>query len=542
MPKRKNRETAVIDFETDPFLYGRVPAPFACGILWRHVYISFWGPRAAAQAIDYLRSIKVPLVIYAHNGGKFDFFFLWRHLENPLKLINSRIVSARCGIHEFRDSWAIMPFALATYKKTKIDYAMFEEGVRENHRVEIQQYLHDDCQDLYDLCTVFVKRFGYKLTIAGTAMTELQKLHKQEKCNATHDSRYRRYYFGGRVQCFETGILTGGFKVYDVNSMYPSTMLNYDHPIGPEYLHISLPELDSDGWIDGFSGSLYFATVQGHNRGALPSRADDGSLSFDCPYGVFNTTSHELRTALSLGLFTVEKILECSIPLEVQRFEKFVLQFSTEKADFKRSGDRINELLSKYVLNSAYGKFGQDPERFTDSLIVIEGQDEHPDFGDPANPWQLEHESSEYCIYSKPAPQKIYHDVAIAASVTSAARSVLMRAIAGATRPIYCDTDSIICEGLSNVDFDEYTLGAWKLEATGTHAAIAGKKLYALYDEELQAPVKWASKGTKLAPNDIVAIASGATIRWDSMAPNFRLDNTVQFTSRESRMTGKKRP
>lgn len=543
MTKRKGkneREVAILDFETDPFVYGRVPAPFACGVLWRDIYAEFWGADCWRQAADYLLSITVPLVVYAHNGGKFDFFFMWPVFNNPIKLINARIVSARLGIHELRDSWAIMPFGLARYKKTEIDYSKFEPEVRDNHREEICAYLHDDCCDLMELCAAFVKRFGFMLTVAGTAMKELVKIHPQQNCNEAHDARFRPYYFGGRVECFESGVIHGNFKVYDVNSMYPSVMAGFDHPIGPRYVVPKKLELDRDGWIKGFPNCMYFCNVEGENLGALPIRSEDknGGLRFDVARGSFDTTSHELRTAIQLGKFRVSRIRTALVPCHVQRFDTFVNTFTDEKKAAKLAGDKISELFAKYIVNSAYGKFGQNPEAFKDWYICIRGIHQWPDpVKDDENPngWSMEQSAAHWTVWSKPTPTKRFFDVAIAASVTSAARAVLMRGIAGAKRPIYCDTDSIICEQLRGVTLSEYELGAWKLEAEGDRAAIAGKKLYALY--EGKKAVKWASKGTKLAPEQIVGVAQGGEILWKSDAPNFSLTGITKFVARTSKKT-----
>jgi hypothetical protein len=282
---------------------------------------------------------------------------------------------------------------------------------------------------------------------------------------------------------------------------------------------------------------MYFATVEGDNRGALPRRIEEpglnrGALSFEEKSGVFNTTSHELRVALALDRFTVRKVLVAYIPCNVQRFEEFVDTFSNEKASFKASGDMVNYWITKYTLNAPYGKFGQNPEKFEDSQIVINGRD-----SDPEEPWALKHDGDRYRIWAKPSPKKQYYDVAIAASITSAARAILMQGIANAKRPVYCDTDSIICEDLTGVRLDPHALGAWDCEATGTHLAIAGKKLYALYDSSTQSPVKWASKGTKLPPHEIVRVASGGAVEWKSDAPNFKLGGNVKFISRVSKKT-----
>ena len=112
-----------------------------------------------------------------------------------------------------------------------------------------------------------------------------------------------------------------------------------------------------------------------------------------------------------------------------------------------------------------------------------------------------------------------------------------MRAIAGSKRAVYCDTDSIICEELNGVEIDPAKLGAWKFEGDGDEMAIAGKKLYALFDAG--APVKWASKGTKLAPEQIRKIALGGEVLWQSDAPNFSLTGTTKFVARVAKRTVK---
>jgi DNA polymerase elongation subunit (family B) len=545
MPRKKKTpaEIAVLDFETDPFRFGRTPLPFVCGVLWRGVYAEFWGADCADQAADYLASIDTPLMVYAHNGGRFDFFFLLKRLSNPIKLINARIVSAKLGRHELRDSWAIMPFSLATFQKTPIDYRKFEPEVRDQHREEICAYLHDDCRDLMTLCVAFVERFGFQLTIAGTAMKQLTKLHPQESCNEGHDERLRPYYFGGRVECFESGIQRGKFKVYDVNSMYPAVMSAFDHPLGAKYLEVASPTLDRNGWLRGYPSCLYFCEVEGTNLGALPVRLKEG-LSFTQEEGIFQTTSHELRAAIELGKFHVKQIRKALIPHEVQSFGDFVDVFTAEKIKAKREKDRIGELFAKLILNSAYGKFGQDPRNFLDYYIQVRGVNGAPQCGlcghclsgqGMCTTWELQESADQWVIWGKPTPSLRFFDVGIAASVTSAARAVLMRGIAGAVRPMYCDTDSIICEELADVVIDDYALGAWKHEASGTRIALAGKKLYALFDGK--EPVKWASKGTKLSPDDIAKVAKGGEVTWQSDAPNFSLTGAVKFVERTSKKT-----
>ncbi len=255
MPRSKAPpRIAVIDAETDPFLYGRVPKPFAWGFYDGEKYVSFWGQNSTRALIDFLDTLKGDWIIYAHNGGKFDFFFLIDYIENPIKVIGSRIVSCKIGRHEFRDSYAAIPIPLGAYQKTSIDYQKFEEENREANKTEILDYLKDDCVFLFGLVTAFIERFGTALTIGGAAMKTLKTIHPVTPRNQSHDAKFRPFYFGGRVQCFKYGIFDGPVKIYDVNSMYSAVMRNEHHPTGARYLNVRNTIADKRGEIVGMVG------------------------------------------------------------------------------------------------------------------------------------------------------------------------------------------------------------------------------------------------------------------------------------------------
>jgi hypothetical protein len=534
------RTLAVIDLETDPFEFGAEILPFACGLyIDGHGYFDFWGDQCVVRALALVESIEKPMVIYAHNGGKFDFYFFLEHLENPLKIINGRVVKAKFGIHEFRDSFSIIPVALAKFGgKLSIDYQKMKRGRRDANRAEILRYLEVDCTELFRLVKAFRERFGDKLTIAGTAIKELEKLHPQEYLGPGHDQKFRPFYFGGRVEYFEQGVISGRFKVFDVNSMYPSVMRNAWHPLGREYLTIYSPALTRQGWVQGYPNRMYFCEVTGHNRGALPMRTKEG-LSFTVAHGTFLTTSHELTAAIQLGLFTVESITWAMLPMRYQNFAAFVDYWNGEK--IKHDKDPVQRYFAKTIVNSSYGKFGQNPENYKDYWIEVfdrigaieaatlranEGYDE------------LESSHPAYRIWRRPSTRSgAYRDVAIAASITSAARAVLMRALHAARRPVYCDTDSIIALDL---DLPQHPtrLGAWKTEAQGSRIAIGGKKLYALFQG--RECVKAASKGVHVAPAEIERVARGGEVVWQSDAPNFSLLHPPRYITRRVRKDGHK--
>lgn len=551
---RKSKKIAVLDLETDPFEHGANIQPFAAGFKTADKYVDFWGPDCIDRLVDYLSTLKDEYMIYAHNGGKFDFlFFLPRgYISNPALIINGRIV--KCGLlhHELRDSLAIIPVALEKYKKTEIDYDKFKKNRREANKPEILSYLRDDCNGLFDLVVAFNSRFGPKLTVGSTAMAELGKFHTIIKQDAKHDSIYRPYYFGGRVEFFEAGRIDGDFKIYDVNSQYPGAMKNFVHPLGSQYIvmdgqHANFAIDRHTGQLKKFQG-MYFIHFRGEHRGCLPTRIKGQSLSFESRVSEFHTTSHELIAGIELGLIKIHDVLSIRIPVSFTTFGEFVDAFMLEKVEGAKTGDKIKELFAKFILNSAYGKFATDPENFKEWFILDTKDDESIQ---AFNDWRALHGDAEpdqifgiYQIWMAKAEvkERSYFDVAVAASITGAARSVLMRAIASCIRPLYCDTDSLICESLSGVEIDATKLGAWKFEGRTFSIAIAGKKMYAcklhnedgtpMLDKKGKHKVKIASKGAKLTLEDVGKLCDGETVRWNSAAPNIKRDGTQQYISR----------
>jgi DNA polymerase elongation subunit (family B) len=508
-----------MDIETDPFKYGRMPQPFCIGFYDGHYFHNEWGDDCISRMRSYVE-MQEPGIIYMHNGGRFDIFYLIDWLaysdenivrDSKMIIVNSRILKAECrangGKHEIRDSYAILPFALMEYQKDEIDYEKMERERRESHKSEILNYLDGDCRYLYELCKSFIDMFGTKLTIGGTAMNELQKIHTFDCLDEIQDEEIRgRYYYGGRVQCFKRGILNGYYNIYDVNSMYPYVMKNFYHPCGP----IS--------WIGKeITENTCFISAEGKNYGALPRREKEG-IRFDCEDGIFHATIHEWRTALSHGLFEPERIISCVNFERQSTFEQFVDKFYNLRIEAKDNNDATHALFYKYILNSSYGKFAQNPENYYDYRITRSNVS--------LSEWELAYfPNDDFIIWKKKTTMYKRYNVATAASITGAARSVLLDAIAKAKDPLYCDTDSIICKSISGIEIDDSKLGSWKNETKLSRICIAGKKLYAAFDGD--ECVKQACKGVRLSPDEIVRLCKGETIESRRDAPSFKIGQIV---------------
>ena len=76
---------AVVDTETDPFAKGFVVKPFCLGFDTGDIYVDFWGDDCVEQFFAYLATLTAEgyeFIIYAHNGGKFDFYFFLQYLDD----------------------------------------------------------------------------------------------------------------------------------------------------------------------------------------------------------------------------------------------------------------------------------------------------------------------------------------------------------------------------------------------------------------------------------------------------------------------------
>jgi len=520
---------ATIDLETDPFKYGRTPSPFAAGFYDGEIYREFWGADCVKQLLAFIKTYPQKLVIYAHNGGRFDFWYLSHAVGEPLLFIDSRLVKGALFHHEIRDSYKILPVPLSAIEKDKIDYALFEKPLREKHKAKILAYLKSDCVYLWDAVSKFTMQFGNVLTIGGAALKELQREYRVPRITPAQDAQYREYFHGGRCEVFEAGEVKSkrGFKLYDVNSLYPHCMSEFYHPVGAaDYVCAHIPD-----------AKFYLAHIRADSHGALPVRTKTG-LTF--PHGNIESycTSHEIQMAQKLGLIKITEVIECHAWDEVTKFNKFVHKFNLAKIHAEQNGDMTGRTFNKLIMNNAFGKTAQNPERFKEYRL----------FDSPADclaaEYEIDGELGARIIGARPAEIRanMYKNVAVAASVTGAGRAVWLHAFAHAARPVYGDTDSLWCESLP-LELDPVKLGAWKLEARADTLYIAGKKLYAAWskktgfyesqnDENVKA-IKMASKGVRLKPEDIARIAKGEVLAVPVEAPSLHIGRAAKFIQRK---------
>lgn len=532
------RNIAVADCETDPFLYGRVPAPFAWGYYDGIAYKHF---DTTKDFVAFVRTQKV--ILYAHNGGKFDWHFVLPELSpyDDIMIINGRIAKCFLGMAECRDSYNILPIPLSAYKKDDIDYGIMEKSERDkpHNRFLILDYLRSDCLYLYELIKSFVDLYGVQITQASAALNQWKKISGNKAPQSTKEfyDIFSSYYYGGRVECFESGIIDTDFSVYDINSAYPYAMQSL-HPYSGEFAR-----------SDGYVSDADFYRVRCVSKGAFPYRGEGNPGEFaglrfprDNTPREYTVTGWEYDAALETKTICDVEVLESTTFADYIDFKDYIQHFYSMRLAAKAKKNEAESLFAKLLMNSLYGKFAANPENYRNYMIVP--MDVIAGLGGLG--WSFAGELGPWALAEAPlnTNQLRYYNVATGASITGFVRAMLWRAIATSQGVMYCDTDSIVVRRKGAAIALGDKLGQWKFEGTFDRAGIGGKKLYILRgikNSKGERVYKSASKGARLTHSQLWSVAKGGIVVNSPMVPTFSVNKAPVFTQRRIRYTAKRK-
>ena len=287
--------------------------------------------------------------------------------------------------------------------------------------------------------------------------------------------KIREGFYGGRTEVF-TPVLKERFDLegnklisayhYDVNSLYPSVMIDNDFPVGyPEYE--SDPHIISLNWEDwqeqhkglGFIKARVFVPQQ--TIPPLPAKI--GKLAFVTGHIQGTWSYHEMEYAVKhCGVQIIEFIEQIHFKKTAKVFKNFVSRFYKMKEDGKKSGNEALTAFAKLILNTAYGWTvlrRDDKTAFRDISMLDKYKD--------SDKFIISNEELGYIeIFDTVHADSI--QVQIGAYVTSYARLVLLDALRAQSAKgmvYYCDTDSIVCDTpLPDSMVDPYKIGFWDLE------------------------------------------------------------------------------
>jgi len=317
-----------------------------------------------------------------------------------------------------------------------------------------------------------------KLTLASTAMSLFRNqflkdiffVHKQ---NDILD--LMQGYYGGRTEAFRRGIIREA-NYYDVNSMYPHCMRKaLPDPNSHRVTHKDTLEYIMK--YEGMSEVKVFCPLN-LKIPYLPYRWN-GKLVF--PTGEFGGwyTHFELRKAMSMG-YDVRRVIKTHYYRKTCRpLKEYAEYLYRKRQELKKEGSPM-QLVTKLLLNSLYGKFGQKflgRETYTPiSNFTHEQLQELDDF----------ERVGEFIKHKKDSDPAHFCIPIWSSYITAYARDMLFGFLTSCD-PWYCDTDSIITKSELETS-DE--LGDMKLEMCIKEGVIVKPKMYALIDQENKEHVK----------------------------------------------------
>jgi hypothetical protein len=350
----------------------------------------------------------------------------------------------------------------------------------------VRMYLRHDVLGLYEVIEKFyslepLKGVSHKMTTSSLAMNIFRMNYIGDeilyKLTEEKEDFVRQGYYGGRTEIFK--MVGKNVKEYDVNSMYPTAMLE-PMPVGSKGAWAKSYSFKNPNTVAFVQAKI--KTPANLSIPLLPFRYD-GKLLF--PSGDFEGVfySKELEYALELG-YTVDVVKALVFPCA-----PILKNYATDfyKLRQKYPGNNAMNVTAKLLLNGLYGKFAQERERemLTTDVEFEEGCQKH---------WTLVY--PEYNLWRKPSytdsPAILPH---ISAAITAHSRIILHKYLnMYPDKVLYCDTDSVFIE-----DIDLPTgkgLGELKLEQIYKRWVAIQPKFY--YGAESEQPDKAGEYNDKL--------------------------------------------
>jgi hypothetical protein len=359
---------------------------------------------------------------------------------------------------------------------------------------------------------------GFKPTVASQARHIYRMRYEDKRIaydqNPAQGEFSRLAYYGGRTDLWRKGEVDGPIYQVDVNSLYPYVMHENYYPC--KVLTSNL------------SGEITTDYVRQHAEASIAEVYLD---TRDFEYPVKNRegcwyVGGRARTVLAGPeldrAFRHGEVIRTTrfIHYQLNRlFDKFVADLYTQRMVAKRSGDSVRTYLYKIMLNSLYGKFGQQTGEW-----VYYGQTFNPFEFSQALGWSERDQKNlsqrvlaGHEFRTQDLEEAKYSYVPIAAFVTSYARVYMdsIKSMIPDNSYYYQATDSLYVNEmayntLGKVQmYSDYELG--KLKTEGTYDKCIFRNIHNIDkdDKEVRGSVRPTAK--KIGPEVY------ATERWDGL-------------------------
>ncbi|MFA5297635.1 MAG: DNA polymerase [Lutibacter sp.] len=483
---------------------------FIFGVVYSHNYIQ------VIYSVDefkkeFLKDRYKRKKVFAHNA-EYDLSVIYDNIYNFDKqaIFNNRFIYATNGVAQFGDSFNILPGSVkkigALLGKNKMILAdKFKKGTAKSITKKDIEYCQRDCEIVYDaLFNIFNEVGNIKITLAGLALEYFRR--KYQLFHIDYNDIFGKYfyesYYGGRNEAFYIGKCNA--VCYDINSMYPHSMINEQFP-NPKHLRLKTHITVNDFltfYLLHYEGCANITVKHKEiDYGFLPLKRN-GKLLF--PVGTFSGwyNFNEIRFALKHEAIIIKKVdrVIFSSPMK----SPFI---DYAKDLYKKKAETNNELMRyvyKLLLNSLYGKFAQ---RIKSEQIYIDNIDlQYKIIQEYQSKKQLikiipfSLERKDCFIEVKNNRGFLYHSIPLFSSyITSGSRVHLLAQILKYKEfvPLYCDTDSIFFKKNPKIK-DSELIGEFKKEKK-TVINIRGLKNYSYIsqDKKINNAIKGIPKDAK---------------------------------------------
>lgn len=432
--------------------------------------------------LDYFLKTQNRVPCYIHYLSYDGMFILQELIKRhiPFNIIyKARIICIKIKIgnnkYEFRDSFSLFFSSLKQLSKDfdvehkKLDARNFSEQFLN------PEYNKFDTIGLYEILQKFFKIVDYEvgLTLASTSLKYFRKRYLKVDIARNHSiiNLQRNSYYGARNEIYNFNLdMDKRFYYYDINSLYPYSMLNTEYPVGV------LKKEKENIEDEGFS----LARVKEYSEfPILPLKTTKLYFINGRKFGYY--TNLELRYAQEKGA-KIEVYNSFTTNKSANIFKEFVTDLYERRLIARKDNNQALALTLKLLMNSLYGKFGQAEEvrkiYFEDYQTELLGASPLNELGS---------------AFQKFEQKEFAHSIPlIAAYVTSKARTVLHENLEKAEFEsiFYSDTDSIITDKKQFENSSE--IGKFKLEDEITKLLLFLPKFYIFESEKA---VKIKSKG-----------------------------------------------
>ena len=312
----------------------------------------------------------------------------------------------------------------------------------------------------------------------------------------------RQAYYGGRVECFKLGVFPRGrYYKLDVNSMYPAAMRREALPcrfvkVFTGYEPEELPELCRS----------FFCIAEVWLKTEVPAFPHYAEARLTFPVGTFRAVLCGAELAFAVAAGAVVKVDRLAVYRKAVLFREYVDGLYSLRNRYKAENNSIMATLCKKLLNTLYGKWGQQSRNWNYLGFDSRSKDGLYKVADKDTGFMRTVHVICGHSWEEAKPMESYNSFpAISAGITAAARVRLWKLIttAGRSNVLYVDTDSLIVNECGyrrlRKEIHPSKLGALKLEYMTRSLTLNAPKDY---KTDTECKVKGiTSKARKLSAN-----------------------------------------